>query len=249
MEAKMNTTQVSPDGTNRKNARWAGVFYIIATVAPILTVSFIGFLGGGIAEGEPIPGYLGYVSTNETQVIIGMLIELIWTLAVVGIIVTLLPILKKYSETFALWFSGLRFIEAIGNVIHALILLTLVTLSHEYAAAGAPDASHFQTIGALLLAGREWAFMIGSGLIWSLSAVVLNYGLYRSRLIPRWLSGWGFAAAIMSLTTYFLQFFGIELSEFMFLPIALQEMVFALWLIFKGISASASVSEPAETAA
>ena len=39
--------------TGRKNGRWAGVFYVIATIAPILTISFTGFLGGGVA-GEPI---------------------------------------------------------------------------------------------------------------------------------------------------------------------------------------------------
>jgi len=57
---------------------------IIATVAPILTVSFIGFLGGLVA-GKPIPDYLVNVSVNERQVVIGMFIELIWALTVVGI--------------------------------------------------------------------------------------------------------------------------------------------------------------------
>ena len=231
----MNTTKTSLLGTYRKNARWAGVFYIIATVAPILTFPFIGFLGGGVA-GEPILDYLVVVSANESQVIIGMLIELTWALAVVGIIVTLFPILKKHSETFALGFSGLRFIEAICNVVHSIIGLSLLTLCLEYAAAGTPDASHFQTVGALLLAGREWTFMIGSGLVWSLSAIVLNYGLFQSKLIPRWLSGWGFIAAILSFATYSLQFFGIDPTEFLFLPIAVQEMVFAVWLIVKGFN-------------
>jgi len=68
--------------TGRSNARWAGVFYIIATVAPILTIAFIGFLGGGVA-GEPIPDYLAKIASNEGQVIIGMFVEVIWALAVV----------------------------------------------------------------------------------------------------------------------------------------------------------------------
>ena len=137
----MNTTKASSYGTSRKNARWAGVFYIIATVAPILTFSFIGFLGGGVA-GEPIPDYLANVSANENQVIIGMLIELIWALAVVGIVVMLFPILKTHNEALALGFSGLRFMEAISTVIHSIILLSLLTLSQEFVQAGAPDASY-----------------------------------------------------------------------------------------------------------
>jgi hypothetical protein len=232
--------------TSRKNAIMAGVFYIIATVAPISTIFFIGFLGGGIA-GEPIPDYLVDVSANENQVVIGMLIELIWALAVVGILVNLFPILKKHNEASALGFSALRFIEAISTIVHSIILLTLLTLSQEFVKAGVPDASYFQTTGDLLLAAREWAFLIGSGLVWSLSAVILNYLLYQSKLIPRWLSVWGLVGATLSFATYLLQFFGINLPEIVFLPIAVQEMVFAVWLIVKGFNPSAIASEPAKT--
>ena len=230
--------------TSRKHARWAGVFYIIATVAPILTAFSIGFLGGGVT-GEASPDYLANLAANEMQVLIGMLIELVWAIAVVGIIVTLFPILKKHSEALALGFSSLRFIEATSVVIGTIILLTLWTLGQEFVKAGAPDASYYQTLGTLLLAAREWAFMIGSGLIWSLSALILNYILFQSKLVPRWLSGWGLVGAALSLATYLLQFFSISLGEILFLPIALQEMVFAVWLIAKGFNSSTSASPSA----
>ena len=139
----MNVINGNPHGTNRKNARWAGVFYVIATVAPIFTFPFIGFLGGGTA-GEPIPDYLVTVSVNESQVIIGMLIELAYVLAVVGIISTLYPTLKRHHEALSLGFFGLRFMEAISTMIHGIILLSLLTLSQEYAAAGFPDSPYFQ---------------------------------------------------------------------------------------------------------
>jgi hypothetical protein len=231
--------------TSRKNLRWAGVFYIIATLAPILTFPFVGLLGGGVA-GEPTPDYLVDLSANERQVIVGMLIELVWVLAVVGIIVTLFPILKMHNEALALGFSALRFIEAISTVVGSIVLLTLLTLSQDFVKAGVPEASHYQTMGTLLLAAREWAFMIGSGLIWSLSALILNLVLYQSKLIPRWLSGWGLLGGTLSFAAYLSQSFGANPTELLFLPIAVQEMVFAVWLIFKGFRSSAVASESAE---
>jgi hypothetical protein len=243
----MNTGKGSPQGTNRKNARWAGVFYIIATVAPISTIIFVGFLGGAVAGGEPIPDYLVTVSANEAQVVIGTFIELIYALAVVGIVVTLFPILRRHNEALALGFSALRFIEAISAVVGSIIILTLLTLSQEFAKAGVPDAAYFQTTGDLLLAAREWAFMIGSGLVWSLSAVILNYLLYQSRLIPRWLSVWGLVGAALSFAAYLPQYFGIDPTEIVFLPIAAQEMVFAVWLIVKGLNSSAVAAGSAST--
>jgi hypothetical protein len=113
-----------------------------------------------------------------------------------------------------------------------------LSLSHEFIVAGAPDTSYYQVLGTLLLEVREWIFNIGSGLIWSLSALVLNYILYRSKLVPWWLSVWGLIGAIFSFVTYFLGFFSVHLSDLLFVPIAVQEMVFAVWLIVKGFDAS-----------
>jgi hypothetical protein len=231
--------------SQRKNAIWAGIFYIMATVAPIVTIFFIGFLGGGVTGQEPIPDYLAHIAAHECQVIIGMFVELTWALAVVGIIVTLFPILRKQHEVLALGFSSLRFIEAISTIVHAVILLSLLTLSREYAAAGVPDASYYHTAGTVLLAAREWTFWIGSGIVWSLSALILNYILYQSKLIPRWLSVWGLVGAALSLGNYVPQFFGINSIEMLFLPIGVQEMVFAVWLIVKGVSSSARISPSA----
>ena len=221
--------------TNKKTAIIGGVLFIIATAAPILTYYLVGFLGGGIS-GEPVPDYLVNVSANENQVLIGMLIELIWALAVVGIPVMLFPILKKYNEALALGFFGLRFVEAISTIVGSIGLPLLLTLSQEFVIAGAPDASYYQTLGALLLAAREWAFMVGSGLFWSLSPLILNYVLYQTKLVPRWLSIWGFVGAALSFAVYLLQFFGINQLDLLFFPIALQEMVFAVWLIVKGFN-------------
>lgn len=225
----------------RKYAIWAGVFYIMATAAPILTLPFTGFLGGIIAADGPVSGYLARVSTNGSQVVAGMFIELIWALAVVGIIVTLFPILRNYGEALALGFSSLRLVEAISTVIHSILLLSLLSLAREFAAAGTVDTSGFQTAGAVLLAARDWTFLLGSGLVWSLSAILLNTLLFQSKLVPRWLSAWGFLAALVSLANYLPQFFGVASIELLFFPIAAQEMVFALWLIVKGIDMS---SEP-----
>ena len=242
---RLQVKKIGDENMNpRQSARIVGVLFIIATAAPILTAPFLGFLGGAII-GEPVPDYLVTLSENENQVITGMYIELIWALAVVGIPIVLFPILKKYNEVLARLFYSFRFIEALSTIEHSLILLTLLSLSHEFIVAGAPDVSYFQALGTLLLEVREWVFNIGSGLIWSLSALVLNYILYRSKLVPWWLSVWGLIGSILSFVTYFLGFFSIYLSNWFFAPIAVQEMAFAVWLIAKGFDSTviASFSE------
>ena len=221
--------------SNKTTEIIVGVLFIIATVFSIRSALFIGSLDA--------PDYLVQVAANETQVLIGMLVQLIWALAVVGIPVMLFPILKTQNETLNLGFFSFRILEGVFSIFGIICQLALLTLSKEYVQAGVPDASYYQASGTLLLAARDWAFMLGPGLIFALSALILNYVLYHSTLIPRWLSGWGFVGAALLSAAYLLQFFSIDIVVFVFLPIASQEMAFAVWLIVKGFNASAIASE------
>lgn len=217
-------------------ARIGGVLYIIATVAIIASFPFIGSFDS--------EDFLSEIAANEGQVIVGMLIQLAWVFAVMFIPVVLFPVLKLYSETGALGFYSLRFTEAVLSLIYVAIHLTLLGLSAAFVDAGAPDSAGYEASGALLLEAREWAFALGAGLAFNLSALLLNYLLYRSRLVPRWLSAWGFLGAALWMAAWFPQIFGVELGvlELLFMPIALQEMVFAVYLIVRGFDQAAIVS-------
>jgi hypothetical protein len=64
---------------------------------------------------------------------------------------------------------------------------------------------------------------------------------YKSKLIPRWLSGWGIFSIAMLLCMALLIMFGAPpsgMTLILALPIALQEMVLAVWLIVKGFHTS-----------
>ena len=225
----------------KKTARIVGLLFITATVASSL----------GFAILDPIlnaPDILVSVSANTTQVMIGVLLLLIDSAAVVGIAVLMFPILKKYSEALALGYAGFRVIEATVIIVASIILLSLLTLSQEYVQAAAPDASCFQTLGSLLLAVWDWALLLGIMIVFGLTALILNYLLYQSELIPRWLSGWGLIGAILLLAAGLLEIFDINLTDLINLPIALQEMVFAIWLIVKGFNSSAIASLSEKTA-
>ena len=218
--------------SHRKTAIIVGILFITATVAYSLGVIFLDPILGG-------SDYLTKVSENENQVIIGAILVLIDAVAVAGIGIVIYPILKKHNETLALGYVGARIVESVLFIVNVIFILTPLTLSQEFVKAGAPDASYYLTLGTLLLAAGDWAFLLGFGLAFTLSALILNFVLYQSKLIPRWLSGWGFVGAVLIFAYYLLQFFSINQVEILFLPIAVQEMVFAVWLIVKGFNPSA----------
>ena len=223
--------------SNRKTAIIVGVLFIISTVAGILSAVFL----------EPIlnaPDYLINVSANENQVINGALLELICAGAFLGIAVMMFPILKKYNENIALGYVVARILEAVPFVVGVISLLSLLTLSQEYVQAGAPDAPHYLPLGTLLLEVHDLTNLLGSMIIFSLTALILNYSLYQSKLVPRFISIWGLIGAPLMLTAGLLGMFGLfspfsTISIFLALPLALNEMVLAVWLIVKGFNSSA----------
>ncbi len=227
----------------RMTAVIVGVLFVAATVASLLVGAFLG-------STLEAPNYLANVAANDTRVVIAAVFELILAVSVFGIGLVLFPILRRHAESVALGYVGLRLIEAVFIVIASLNLLSLLTLGRRYVA-GTSDASYYQPTGASLLALRDWSYLFGTLIFFGLGALVLNYLLYRSRLVPRWLSAWGLIGATSVLLYGFLGLFGLSTdltspSTFLALPIALQEMVFAVWLIVKGFDPSASASGSAK---
>jgi hypothetical protein len=194
------------------------------------------------------PDYLTRASLSETRVATGALFELINHIAVVGIAVAIYPVLRRFSERLALGYVAARSIEAVLFTIGTMHLLALVTVSQEFVAAGNPPTSHLQALGGLLLAGHDWDQAALAFAVFSLGALTLNYVLYRARLVPRWLAAWGLAAAALYLAAQVMVMFGLEPSSptqiVLDAPIAVQEMVFAVWLIVKGFNAAAFAAEP-----
>ncbi len=220
-----------------KTARIVGVLFIIGTVAGILSV----VVTGSILDD---PEYLNKVSANENQIIIGALLVLIMAFALAMVPVLLFPIFKKYNEALALGAVVFRgALEAVTYILIVTCWLLLIILSQEYIKAGAPDAFYFQTLGTLLIEAGVWIeYMLA--IVFSLGALMIYYLFYQTKLIPRWLSVWGLIGAIFYLAQPLLALFGSEL-DILFAPLALQEMILAVWLIVKGFNSSAIVAAPA----
>jgi hypothetical protein len=229
--------------TYRKTAIIVGVLYIIGTVSGFMSLIFTGPI-------RDAPDTLASVSTNENQIIFGALFVLVMGLALAMVPVTAFPFLRKYNETLALGYvvfrGGLETVRYMANTISWLLLLPLSKIYH----AGTPDASNLQALGHVLLNVEEIADI--GAIVFFLGALTFYYVLYRSKLIPRWLSGWGLIAIIMNLAAGFLYLFGLigQLSTagvIMEIPIAIQEMVMAIWLIVKGFNPSAIAALSAKT--
>ncbi|MFN8222207.1 MAG: DUF4386 domain-containing protein [Gaiellales bacterium] len=229
--------------TTRQSAIWVGVLWIMATVFPAASI----VPWSGLDDGE---GILTNAATHKGQLIAWALLNLVGAVAASGVALMFYPVLSRVAETsvergLALWYVGTRITEGGTYLVAVLATWAFLPLSREFAAAGAPDASHFQTSGALLQSTSDLALTLAQS-VFAIGAVMLYYLLFRSRLVPRWLSLWGLAAAplflIASLSLLWTGDPNSTLANILFGPLAVQEMVLALWLIVKGFDTAALAS-------
>jgi len=225
---------------DRRTAIVAGVLFIVATTAGLI---------GRVVLLDPIlkgADILAKVAANQNQVAAGALFGLVGFFACPSIAIALYPVLRRHSEGLALGSVGLRIIEGVLYSIGAIAVLSTLTLAREFVAAGAPASPYLQASGALLMAVRSWAGLAGT-LAFYPAGLLYYIVFYRSSLIPRWLSGWGIVAVAMGFTASILIVFQVvepmtTPQIILNLPIFLQEMVLAVWLIVKGFSPSALAS-------
>jgi hypothetical protein len=224
----------------KKYAISAGVLFIIADL--------VGFLSLPVMAPVNATDYLDSVSTNGGLVATAALLLFIGGAAAIGIAISLYPVLRKYNEGLALGAVGFRTVEGVLDFVAVIFLLLLITLSQQFVNAGAPVSSYFQTLGELVRSGFHWVANVGKLLAFSIGCLLYSIIFYRTKLIPRWLSGWGVVAGIMTMLSALSAMYGL-IAPFstaqivLNLPILPQELVLAVWLIIKGFNPSVIASK------
>ena len=154
--------------------------------------------------------------------IIVMLAEAGSGIGVILIAVIMFPFFKPYGKKPSQWYLALRGLEG------ALLIITgILVLISSASARRLYESIHLY-----------------HGYLFAIAAFFFYYLLFKSKLVPRWLSIWGFIASILLILANLLEMTNtVTPSMFLYLPIILNEFTLAIWLILKGFNLSAIASE------
>jgi hypothetical protein len=223
-----------PRQSYRRTAIIVGVLLIVCSVASVLSVAPLGSMLDG-------PVDLTRLAANDNSVVLAALIEFVAAATGAGIAIALYPVLRHYGRAMAFGAAAARVVGGVLVLVGTLSLLALLTLAQESVSSGSTDGAATDASVQVLLAVRDWVANFMLSLPFLLGAGMYYYLMYRSAIVPKWLSGWGLLGVLVSLvaTLYagFTQDFGFTtISTTLNAPIALQEMVLAVWLIAKGFN-------------
>jgi len=235
-------SQIKP----RKTAIIVGVLFIIGTFGIFIGQAFY----------NPIlssPEYLDLAYPSRTTVITGIMIEVVGYLGLVFIPLFLYPFLKKHNEPLALAYICFRLFETVLLSLAQILKLSIIGLSQNYLTNIGDETPYFYNIGDSLQSVLYWVDSGGliSIVVFVIGALVLYYELYKTKLVPRWISILGLFSGVALITAslgFTFDIFTAELAVSLMIPLAVQEQIMALWLIFKGFTKSAILSESAKGA-
>src|SRR3954447_18332285 len=183
------------------------------------------FLAGYMAYGVGSLIATGIVRSDDrgsstALFVTGVVLMLLNSAIVIGIGVLLMPILRVHSKAIAAGYLGTRIFE---GVVLAIGVLSLI-------AGTGSDAIH---ANGVFYNVAEAGLGIGSLFFCAL--------LFRTGLVPRFLAVWGFIGYACFAGGNLLELFGVKGAGVVgAIPGGLFELTFAIWLIVRGFSPTAS---------
>lgn len=224
------------DATRRLEIAVAILFIMATVLFSVGQVGHVSILGD--------PNYLDLAGPAAGRIAAGTLAEFVGVLAIPLTAVFVFPILRLHSEPLALAYVTIRTVEAVPLLLVEGAIFATVDVSQS--SLGALGTIDWPTAGAAIQALREATFYMSVGLVFPIGCLLFNTMLLKTGLIPKWIAAWGMAAAVLLFTGSLVSRFGLlagvpptVLEAVAAGPVAVQEMVFALWLIVKGFNADA----------
>jgi hypothetical protein len=209
---------------HKSAARTAGILYITGTVAGVLTKVVV--MPPVSEADDPFAAS----AQHSGAVVTGALLVLVMGLSLAFVPVVLFPVLRRVDEGLAIGYLIMRgAVETACYVLSAISLLLLLPVGEAMSAGPGTASPAGVRLGSLL---------------------VFYLLLYRSGIVPRWIALWGLAAIPFYVAAYLLAMYAViganstELN-LLVIPLAVQEMVLAVWMIARGFR-PAAVSTNAE---
>jgi hypothetical protein len=130
-------------------------------------------------------------------------------------------------------------------VLFAITTLLLLPVGEAMSAGPGTASPEGLRLGSLLVDAVDVGVV--TALVFCLGGVIFYLLLYRSRIVPRWISMWGLLAIPFYAAAYVLAMYTVidansAAQNVLVMPLAVQEMVLAVWMIARGFQPATGAS-------
>jgi len=221
----------------QKASRVAGIMFLFCLIVPSLNWALI--LAGLIAPGDVI-ATANNIMANQTQFRIGIAVELIMSVALIILGVSLYTILKQVNRPLALLALLWKAAEAILVAVMVLVSLISLLMLNGTEALNVIAPEQIQGAAGILLQQHTALYSILM-LFLGLDMILFFYLFLKSRYIPGILAGLGifsFAFILIHSLMYILApgYASMPVNQIVFYgPSCITEIAVGIWLLSKGL--------------
>jgi len=239
----MNSNKITArivDTSQSKVVRVAGFMFLFSFIVPTLYWIFV---LSKLIVAENIIATANNIMANELLFRIGITIELIMSVGLIVLALSLYIILKPVNKNLALFALLLKLIEA--TIVVAIVLVSFIALQilngEAYLTAFTPE--QLQVPVGLILNAHTTIYSIPMVFL-GLDMMVFSYLFFKSKYIPKMLADFGilsFALIFIHALMYIIapKYAMMPISQLIFYaPSGLFEIIIGIWLLSKGIKIS-----------
>ena len=218
-----------------KNApRILGFMFIFVAVASGLGGLMLSSLGlPRVSPPDNIFKTMIDISDNPTTMQMSIVCFLIEAVAIVLLTMLLYTTLKNQNKIFARWAFGLWIGEAVFLAFREINAFSLLYTAQEFVKAGAPDASHFQTLGSLFYKLMHFSYDVQM-VFYCTGGILFYYLFLKSKYVPKVIPIYGIIVASVGFIGELFAIFGYDVPLYVFIPILPFELAIGVWLMAKG---------------
>ena len=225
--------------TRTTNARLAGFMFLFYIVTGIAGMAFLSPTGGAVGTAAK----LAAMAQHATLTRAGAVFALLMMMNAFVLAVAIYGLTRDYDRELALLALVCRVAEGVIAVVSAVTkqaLLAVATAAAGATAGGATaaDTAAANALGSALFSVQGLATLLGAT-AFAIGSTIYCYLFLRARSIPLWMAWLGVIASVLLVIGLPLQIAGVlsgSAAAVMWIPMALFEVTFALWLLIRGVA-------------
>ena len=180
------------------------------------------------------PGFLVNAATHATQMRLAAMLWFLSGALSIGIAAVAISVIRRYSDAMATWILSVSIAGLVTTIAEAVSFLTMLSVSQQYAVAGA-SAETYDALAKAVASARGWIHY-SNLLIGTATAATIYAALFRFSLVPRALSAFGLLAATLGAIGMIRPMIGYSLILQLLTPLGLAQLALLVWLLVKGFS-------------
>lgn len=209
----------------KQTTRTIGVLFLIIFISGILVYQV---LRGPFLFGDD---FLANAVLNSNKVTISTLVSFLAGILTILISILLLPVFKKFNNTLAYTYVAFCILNFIAITIESYSAISLLDFSTEFSKSD--NKAALESLSGVFYNNHRSAHFMYL-LTSCLPVFVLYYALLVGKLVPKAISIFGIIAVLLMFISILFSIFNIKGWSDLMIPIAIIQLFFPFWLIFKG---------------